>query len=206
MGRSTVIDLNAPIYNNFRQVDHRTIEYIIYKNVKYSLGSKSPETEELPIKYDAKEPNWNETKLKVGDWFSSVSYYKIKSITDKDNVQVVTPQASTAELTMSRDILNYEMNSAQLFDTEEKVSRTNLVELMTHAKDCVLTVKFHTKVDDAYVKEILQNAKGFTKKDLAKEITHGKEVEMQCFLTKSEGKLGRSLVIDLNAPWHLNYR
>jgi hypothetical protein len=91
MGRSTVIDLNAPIYNNFRQVDHRTIEYIIYKNVKYSLGRKSPGTEELPIKSDSKEPNWNESKLEVGDWFSSVSYYKIKSITDKDNVQVVTP-------------------------------------------------------------------------------------------------------------------
>ena len=107
---------------------------------------------------------------------------------------------------MSRDILNYEMNSACLFDNEEKVSRTNLVELMIHAKDCVLTVKFHKKVDEAYVKEVLQNAKGFTKKDLAKEITHGKEVEMQCFLTKSEGKLGRSKVIDLNAPWHMNYR
>jgi hypothetical protein len=106
MGRSTVIDLNAPIYNNFRQVDHRTIEYIIYKNVKYSLGRKATGTEELPVKYNGKDPKWNETKLKVGDWFSSVSYYKIKSITDKNNVQVVTPQASTAELTMSRDILN----------------------------------------------------------------------------------------------------
>ena len=112
MGRSTVIDLNAPIYNNFRQVDHRTIEYIIYKNVKYTLGKKAPGTEELPVKYDSKVPKWNESKLKVGDWFSSVSYYKIKSITDKDNVQVVTPSATTKELTMSRDILNYEMNSA----------------------------------------------------------------------------------------------
>lgn len=77
---------------------------------------------------------------------------------------------------------------------------------MTHAKDCVLTVKFHKKVDEGYVKEILQNSKGISKKELAKEIAHGKEVEMQCFLTKSEGKLGRSTVIDLNAPWHFNYR
>lgn len=108
---------------------------------------------------------------------------------------------------MSRDILNYEMNSACLFDNVEKISRTNIVELMTNAKDCVLTVKFHKKVDEAYVKEVLQSAsKGTSKKDLAKEISHGKEVEMQCFLTKSEGKLGRSTVIDLNAPWHMNYR
>lgn len=80
--------------------------------MKYSLGKKSPGVEELPIKRDSKDPKWNESLLKVSDWFSSVSYYKIKSITDKDNVQVVTPQASTKELTMSRDILNYEMNSA----------------------------------------------------------------------------------------------
>jgi hypothetical protein len=174
MGRSTVIDLNAPIYNNFRQVDHRTIEYIIYKNVKYSLGKKSAGIEELPIKYDGKEPKWNESKLMVGDWFSSVSYYKIKSITDKDNVQVVTPQASTAELTMSRDILNYEMNSAKLYNTEEKVSRTDLVNLLTHAKDCAFTVKFHKKVDKAYVRQILQNRSAkFNKKTLAKEIAHG---------------------------------
>lgn len=79
---------------------------------------------------------------------------------------------------MSRDILNQEMNSAQLFDTTEKLSRTNIVELMTHAKDCVMTVKFHKKVDDAYVREVLSNAKGMTKKELAKEITHGKECTM----------------------------
>jgi hypothetical protein len=37
LGRSTVIDLNAKGDNKFRQVDHRTIEYIILRNVKYSL-------------------------------------------------------------------------------------------------------------------------------------------------------------------------
>ena len=40
LGRSAIIDLNAPESNNFRQVDHRSIDYIIYKNVKYSLGKK----------------------------------------------------------------------------------------------------------------------------------------------------------------------
>jgi hypothetical protein len=85
MGRSTVIDLNAPVSNNFRQVDHRTIDYIIFKNVKYTLGKKSSDVE-LPLKRDIKEPKWAEAKLKVGNWFSSVSYYKVKSISDNDNV------------------------------------------------------------------------------------------------------------------------
>jgi hypothetical protein len=69
LGRSLVIDLNAPKDNNFRYVDHRTIEYIIFRNVKYSLGRKT-ETEELPIRHDKDLPRWNQSKLKVGDWFS----------------------------------------------------------------------------------------------------------------------------------------
>lgn len=37
LGRSTVIDLSSKADNKFRQVDHRTIEYIILRNVKYVL-------------------------------------------------------------------------------------------------------------------------------------------------------------------------
>jgi hypothetical protein len=111
LGRSLIIDLNAPKPNNFRQVDHRAIDFIIYRNVKYSLGKKAAGSEEFPLKYDRTAAKWSEAKLAVGNWFSSVSYYKVKSITDKDNVQVTTPQSSS-ELTMSRDIMEYEMNSS----------------------------------------------------------------------------------------------
>lgn len=65
LGRSAVIDLNAPESNNFRQVDHRSIDYIIYKNVKYSLGKKpaGQVNEEIPLKTDYKKPKWNSSKL-----------------------------------------------------------------------------------------------------------------------------------------------
>ena len=43
LGRSLVIDLKADKSDNFRQVDHRTIESIVFKNVLYVLkkGGKS---------------------------------------------------------------------------------------------------------------------------------------------------------------------
>jgi len=37
LGRSTVINLNSESENKFRLVDHRTIEYIILRNTKYTL-------------------------------------------------------------------------------------------------------------------------------------------------------------------------
>jgi hypothetical protein len=52
LGRSLIIDLNSPGPNNIKQVDQRTIEYIIYKNVKYELGKRDAGIEELPLKVD----------------------------------------------------------------------------------------------------------------------------------------------------------
>ena len=37
LGRSRVIDLDATTPSKFRQIDHRTIEYIIVNNTKYFL-------------------------------------------------------------------------------------------------------------------------------------------------------------------------
>mgnify|MGYP000176511351 CR=1 FL=1 len=213
LGRSIVIDLNAPLSNNIRQVDHRTIEWIIFRNVKYSLGKKAPGTEELPLKYDnAKDQKWNPSKLAVGNWFQSSTYYKVKEIVDKDTCKVVAPNATTNELTMSRDIMEYEMHSATTYDKEEKLSRSNIIELMSNAKECVFTVTFHKQLDDSHVKETLSKAPkdvwgNATKlKQLSKDLTLGPECTMTCFLSRSENKLGRSRVIDLNAHWGYNWR
>lgn len=43
-------------------------------------------------------------------------------------------------------------------------------------------------------------------KELAKELISGEEVQMTCFLLSSEGNLGRSSVIDLDAPHGKNFR
>jgi hypothetical protein len=211
LGRSLVIDLSAPCTSNIRSVDHRTIEHIIFKNVKYVLGKKVAGTEDLPLKHNKDDKKWGSSKLIVGNWFSSSSYYEVKEIIDKENCKVTNPYNSQ-DLTMSRDIMEYEMNSGKLFSKEEKMSKTNIVELMSNAKDCVFTVTFHKQLDDKYVSEKISSAPkdtwgNATKiKSLSKDLSHGAECTMTCFLIKSENKLGRSRVIDLNAPTGMNFR
>ena len=76
LGRSTVIDLTAHGDNKFRQIDHRTIEYIIFGNAKYVLkkgAKKGAEDEEEEKKKG--EPKWDLKNLAVGNWFSTTSYY-----------------------------------------------------------------------------------------------------------------------------------
>ena len=88
-----VVDLNAPLDNNIRQVDHRTIESIVYKNVKYSIGKKDQDVCELPVKpLKDRKANWDGNKLVVGDWFSYVSYYQVKKLGSGDQIYVCTNQ------------------------------------------------------------------------------------------------------------------
>ena len=93
------------------------------------------------------------------------------------------------------------MHSASVFKETKKVSRTEIVEILTSAKETVFTCTFHTKVDDKHVLEVLKSSKNISKdsKELSKAIVLGKQMEMVGHLTRSEQKLGRSSVIDLNA-------
>ncbi len=64
LGRSAVIDLSSKAENKFRQVDHRSIESLILKNVKYVLkkGAKAKNDEEEK-KEDKNAPKWDYSKL-----------------------------------------------------------------------------------------------------------------------------------------------
>ena len=215
LGRSVVVDLNAKAPHNIKQVDHRTIDYVILRNVKYSLGRKAAGApEELPLKHDYTKPRWNVSKLAKGDWFSQVTYYKVKEIIDKDNVKVVTSKDQHNELTLSKDILLTEMQNGCAFSSTEKISRTEMVEKLVSAKESVMSIKFHKKLDDTWVKECL--AENITKasqlndkkhiKQVAKELISGRDAEMVCCLTSADGNLGRSSILDLNAPDGRNFR
>lgn len=80
---------------------------------------------------------------------------------------------------------------------------------MVNAKECVFSVTFRKKVDVKDVEALLTAVKNDSElkdKKLAKEVVEGKLVTLTCFLTKSEEKHGRSLVIDLDSEWGKGFR
>lgn len=98
-------------------------------------------------------------------------------------------------------LFNETMENACVWDEEEKLSLTNIATKMTEANNMAFQVCFNTKPSEKKVMEDLQELKAAPKgakvKELAKQCLSGHENTMICRLSKAEGKLGRSLVIDL---------
>ena len=183
LGRSLIYDLNSK--NGYRQVDHRTINWIIYKNVKYSLG-KGDKSQELPLK-PLEGDKWNRSQIQVGQWFSATSYYNVKEIVDDKNVRVTEARDSHTNITLARDILETEMNSGLIYGQEQKISRTELVEKLLEAGESVFTVNFNKKVDEDHIKNTIAASAGkkFDLKKMSKDIMTGKETTMTCCFTNS---------------------
>lgn len=109
---------------------------------------------------------------------------------------------------MARNIMETEMNSGLVYDSEQKVTRTEILDKMMTAGESVMTVNFNKKIDEDFIKQTLQgvNSKKVDYKKLSKEISKGQETSMTCFLLKQENGLGRSTVIDLNAAYKWGFR
>ena len=197
LGRSTVIDLSAKTDSKFRQIDHRTIESIILRNVKYTLKKASAKSGEAKAEEKKKdEPKWDFSKLAVGNWFSGTSYYRANKI-DGDTVQA---RCESKDITVSKDIMEYEMSCADVFATEEKLALTKVAEALSSANSKCFTVCFNTKIDEKIASEKLSKATAAdlnNVKSFAKDLLSGKETTIVGRLSNSDNKLGRSLVVDI---------
>ena len=158
MGRSLVLDLEAPATNRWRQVDHRTIQSIILRNVKYTLGKKSTLSSQEEPKFNLR-PKWDAKKLKVGNWFSECQYYQLENGGPKDEMMdVYINNESKDNYQVPKDQL-IDMYSGTLYESEEKVTRTEMVETLLNAKECVFTVTFRKKVQAKDIEDILSSIK-----------------------------------------------
>jgi len=196
LGRSSVIDLNAPLGNQFRQIDHRSIEWIIFRNVKYYLKKPSEKSGEL-VEYKSGDPLWDSNKISVGNWFSSTSYFKIISW---DDLEADLQDFKGQDYLVSNDILYSSMYNSAVYEKEEKVTLTEIGKIFKEANSKVFTVCFNAKVDINDLKERLSKISKKELEDsktLAKDLITGSEKTIVGRLANSEAKLGRSLVLTL---------
>lgn len=207
LGRSMIEDLSKPKKSNLRQVDHRTIEWLIFKNRRFILkksGKKYPDLPEAALKIDNPTyTRWNLDKLSVGNWFSDTKYLRVMDRHSDSVVNAVTSDGH--KLAISADIVKNEMYSATHFGEERKVTRTELAGVLEDAGNMVFSVNFRGKTNEKKMAEeikdmdqsILDNKRQLNK--FVKQLLEGKETQMTAHLARSEPKLGRSLVISLDA-------
>lgn len=69
--------------------------------------------------------------------------------------------------------MEYEMNSSSIYEKEETLSRSNVVELLINSKECVFTVIFHKQADAEYIKTQIVSAPSSTwgNSNLLKELS-----------------------------------
>lgn len=110
-------------------------------------------------------------KIKVGEVLST-TYYMTVTGKDAGKQEIYVKDNHGNNFTMrGKSLIESSLNSASQFDTEKKVSRTEMIEVLESAGDSVFTVKF-------------------VKQD-------GKDRTMIARLVGGEPKMGRTNVMDL---------
>ncbi|MCK6513108.1 hypothetical protein L6R29_24525 [Myxococcota bacterium] len=149
-------------------------------------------------------------KLNVGDRLFEVQYYEVVEI-DREKREAVLRNERGYELEVTHDVIEEGMYTANQYNSEERLPRTQIVEILENAKDTIFTVNFHKQPKE---KEVLEEAlaviraegtgdpKVFEKHlgEAIKRGIHGEERTLVGYLIQTEPKMGRSQVIDLEAP------
>jgi hypothetical protein len=180
------------------------------RNIKYNLAKKSDFKNFTPAPAKG-GPKWDGKKLAVGNWFSEMQYYKLDKKEKKSEQHDCTIHNEKMEQYSIPNDQLVDMWSATQFSKQEKITRTQMVEHLLTARECVFTVTFRKKVTEKDIQEVLSEIKSDKDlqsrvKELSKQMVEGKLVTISGFLVKAEEKLGRSTIIDLAQPWNQGWR
>jgi hypothetical protein len=141
--------------------------------------------------------------LKPNEWLSGTVYYQILS--SNGNSQSVVDSYGN-KLSVGNSVLGNEMISASQYDTEERVTRSDMVDKLLNAGSCVFTVTFKKQLTGERVQELLEEEKydgqppAKKRKLCDKVLKSGETREMVAYLLSTEHNLGRTNCIDLNLP------
>lgn len=143
-------------------------------------------------------------KIKKGDCLSELSYYRVIEVTEKF-IRVVNEQ--NIESCMDREYAEMCLYSADQFNEQRVVTRTEAANLLLHSGSKVFSVVFNKQLDKHLVeKEILEVYENSSPKQFEKVLKHslkklliGEERRLRGFVVDNEARVfGRILVIDLD--------
>jgi hypothetical protein len=139
--------------------------------------------------------------LKVGDWVSGTSYYKIikREVHSCDVVD-----SFGRSVNVGNSVLQNEMISASQFDVEQKVLRSEMIQKLMNSGNCVFTVKFKKQLTGKQIQEILDEDE-YEKQPATKKLKTcnkilkdgGEDRTLVGYLLNTEHEMGRSNVVDL---------
>ena len=137
LGRSEVIDLQAPLDNNQCWIGHRRVIYIIFKNKKYELKKGGKNFADIDTAIPKGDELWKASKLSVGNIFSGTSYYE--TVADVgSHVFCHEKNQNDQRVRIEKSILEREMHNACVWDSEETITKTQLAEKLTQANNMVI--------------------------------------------------------------------
>lgn len=147
--------------------------------------------------------------LKKGDRLSYTEYYIVTEV-HRGHHRIDVTNERGMPITISGSIIDEGMYSATQFDPNnvQKVSRTELVDILANANGAILTVAFRKQVDEKSVSETVKAAaENVAVKDLVTSITKavkdglkGESRTLTGYVVSMEPKMGRCMVVDLAIP------
>lgn len=96
-------------------------------------------------------------KVSVGSVYSRHSFGKI---IEKSHDQVTIENSNGDKWTIGAGIIELEFSFADQYDSEEQISRTALIELMTNRARTAMTIQFNKKPDPKVIAKELEAGKG----------------------------------------------
>lgn len=144
------------------------------------------------------ENKLDQSKLKVGDRLSRISYMEVLS---HYGGSVVVRNEEGLEWSIGKDIVAKECYSADQFNETKEVTRTELIEIFSKVGDSIFTVNFNKlpTADDFLALTRDEGNKIRSYKDMERDFKKlkGEERTLVGYMTATENGFGRSTVVDL---------
>lgn len=142
-------------------------------------------------------------RLKVGEALSETQYYKVVKIQGE---KVQLKNTFSQDIVVDKNYVQDCLTSGQQFESEEKITKTDLAKLFLENPNIVFTVSFNKQVKAAdVVKEIMESYEGSTPKTIETAIKKavnrglaGEERVLTGYHTGSQDDFGRVTAVDMN--------